>query len=301
MSRSPIVCNGKVVSLENTLEKSSIYYPGFKSNPLPLEIWKARIKVLSTSKGKVPDEIEVRFTQIDQHPVDNRTTVIADGPIEIRFMTGLRYRLFLQPVPGQSWYLGALDGDFDDGYAVQPLADIEPDDSPPPLSREEAIQFAADYVKKIEPNVDISTIPPEASSWDGKWTVEFWSPPARSHEAPATAVVEVVGNRQVARGTWIADFCTTSVSDLKPGDIGRRFWVYMQMYPKDKKFYTMATFPPMIVLARLKAIRPNEVDLSDVWQRDTSLTWPTLTVPVQDVHWFLRLNIGAVPQTTPPQ
>jgi hypothetical protein len=287
-AKAPIICNGTVVALENTLKKGQAVLPGYPQMTVATEIWKARIKVLSNFKGEVLDEIDLHFSQIDEHP--EKTTAICDGPLRISLQLNKRYRFYLKPVPGQKWYVSVLDGDFDDAYAVQPLADIEPDDSPPPVSREEAIKCAANYVKKFKPTADISTIPPEADQWDGKWTVEFWTPPAKPHEYPPTAIIEVVGNRQIERDSWVGDIITTSVADLKASDIGRDFWVYMKPYPKNKKFYTTVTFPPMILHGTIRNVTIQEVEMSDVRQRGTMLTWPTLTVPVEDVNWFQRLT-----------
>jgi len=123
--RYSIICSGRVIKLEDTLQKGT-------DGTVPIEFWKARIKVLHTFKGKVPDEIEFRFMQIDLHPPGGGNVFLVNPPLYIALLTDARYRFFLKPHPNQKGYISALGGDFDECYAVQLMADTEHDDNPPP-------------------------------------------------------------------------------------------------------------------------------------------------------------------------
>jgi len=298
VTRSPIICNGRVVAIENTLEKGMVVLPHYENNfSIPVEFWKARIQVLSTFKGKAPDEIELRFHQIDQHPTTGGSIAISDGPLLISLRPKERCRFYLKSVPGQKWFVGVLDGDFDDSYAVQSLTDVEPDDSPPPLSKAEAIKCAAEYLRKFRPEMSVSADSSDISEWEGRWNVRFWWPPAKSHESEPDAHIWVVGQGLIDHPSWVSDGSGIRVGDLKPADMGREYWVYLKPDLHDK-FYSMSTLEPMILRCHLKNVTSQNVVLADVWQLDTSLTWPTLTIPADDIRLFQRLISEATPGST---
>lgn len=139
---SPNICNGKVVELEDTHQRGEF-------GTIPIEFWKARIKILSNFKGKVPAEIILRFVQIDMHPPGGRGAFLVNQPDLVSLETGTRYRFFpfvpefvslklgtryrffLKPVPSQQWYVVSVEGKFDECYSVQRMDDSEPDDNPP--------------------------------------------------------------------------------------------------------------------------------------------------------------------------
>ncbi len=295
MARAPIVCNGEVIELENTLEKGMAVLPHYEKNfCIPVEFWKAKIKVLSTFKGKVPDEIELRFPQIDQHPLNDKTTIISDGPIQISLKPKGRYRFFLEAVPGQKWYVGVVDGDFDDGYAVQPLEDKESDDSPLFL-KEEALKLATDYVRLLKPNAKVSEWSIEASeSGLSRWNVTFWWPPAHIHDFDPSAEIGIEGNRDIDPRSWVSDGTPLSVSNLKPGDVGREYRVYFNAGLRDS-FYDTST-----LRGHFKRIVGEQVELADVQTSDWKpRSWPTLAIPIGDIRELQRLIPPGPPWPTP--
>ncbi len=125
---SPIICNGRVVTVEDAHQKGTY-------DTVPVELWKAKVKILGNFKGKAPDEIEFRFWQFDTHPPGGGPAIAVNPPKFAFLNPSSRYRLFLKPSPDQKAYVVSVEGKFDDGYSVQPPADIEPDDNPPALSK----------------------------------------------------------------------------------------------------------------------------------------------------------------------
>jgi len=284
VEQAPIICNGRVIEILNTLEKGTAVLPHYEKNfSIPVEYWNAKIKVLSTFKGKVPDEIELRFPEIDQHPSWRGLMPIKNGPCQISLQLNKRYRFYLKPGPGQKWYVSVLDGDFDDAFSVQPLEDKEPDDSPSFL-KDEAIKLATDYVKKFKPSAKVSEWSIEPRLWASGWIVEFWWPPVFIHDFDPSAEIKIDGNRDINPQSWNSVVSRLSVKDLKAANIGQEYRVYFNSDLQDR-FYNTST-----LRGHLKSVTGRDVELNDVQDSDWEPhRWPTLEVPVDDIREFQLL------------
>ena len=126
--RAKVICNGLVEKAAPTGHDSTITFLG--SEKFPVHIWHARIKVLAKFKGEAPPEIDLFYPQLDP------AHIMGNGPEQIDIQPGQRYRFYLKPALDGKGFVGTLDGDFDDGFAVEPLMKNEPDGSPPLLPKE---------------------------------------------------------------------------------------------------------------------------------------------------------------------
>jgi hypothetical protein len=150
-AKASLVCNGTVIAIAESGIKKDFPYPNV-SPPTSHEIvlW-AKIKVLHVFKGQAPAEIELRYLVLQP----TSALMIIDGPMHIDLQKGSRYRFFLKPDVARGEYVGVLDGEMDDNFAVEELSLGEPDDSPY-LHKEEAIKVARDFLKSknLESTVD---------------------------------------------------------------------------------------------------------------------------------------------------
>jgi len=176
--QASLICNGTVLSIDETgmtkdFTYKNVYPPTFREMVL-----QAKIKVVHVFKGQAPEEI--KFSYRVQMPGPD-----FDGPDHVDLEKGKRYRFFLKPgdTPGQ--YVGVLDGQFDDNYAVEELWPNEPNDSPY-LPKADAIEIAREYAqsKKIELKskwTQISVVSfPTVRSGAVRYVI-FSNPQAKSH------------------------------------------------------------------------------------------------------------------------
>jgi hypothetical protein len=77
---------------------------------------------------------------------------VPNGPIQIGLENDKRYRFFLKGTSKPGIFVGVLDGQYDDGFAVIPLIDTEHDDSAY-IPSTEAIQIAQRYMEKNYPDI----------------------------------------------------------------------------------------------------------------------------------------------------
>ena len=145
LPRADLVVNAVPTRIVVTEER------GNKGDPaVPTRLVAAHLVVLGVFKGSAPGEIDLHFRTLDVGAVRG---VLINGPLDVALEPARRYRFYLRTAPGKSWYVTALDGDLDDGGAVQPLYDSESDASAP-LLRQEAAEHAADYVRSRRPGLD---------------------------------------------------------------------------------------------------------------------------------------------------
>jgi hypothetical protein len=154
----------------------------------------AKIKVLHVFKGRGPAVVEFRYRVTDQDQPE------VDGPEHVNLQKDGRYRFFLKPDDVRGGYIGVLEGNFDDNYAVEGLWPHEPDDSSY-LRKEDAIKIALDYFKskKVETKFDWShphCYPPE-NTGAATWEILFFNAP----KTPSNSIwITVRGDRTVETG-----------------------------------------------------------------------------------------------------
>jgi hypothetical protein len=125
-ARAQIICVGVPTKITVSEEKGTITLPGNEPDPVRTVI--ATIRVLGVTKGVVGSEIELRYPALDYEALKARgINGVANGPMQIDLETEKRYRFYLKPAGAGKGYVGALAGDFDDGFAVVGL------DAPAPL------------------------------------------------------------------------------------------------------------------------------------------------------------------------
>lgn len=113
-NRSETVVIGIVTEVTDTRKTSTIQ---LGSNPaLPVRIHQAKVNVVETLKGGRKQEIVLEYA-----PLDGKRVAIDNGPIRIRLAKSKVYVMYLKKKANQDVYVGALDGQFDDGTAVKLL------------------------------------------------------------------------------------------------------------------------------------------------------------------------------------
>jgi hypothetical protein len=138
-SNAGVVCNGTVLSMEETGIKRDVSFPAV----LPvfhLAQVKAHVKTLHVFKGQVPADFDLFYETLDMAKYPQ---MMGDAPERIYLQKGGRYRFFLKPDNGA--YIGVLDGSLDDGFAAEKLWPHESDVAPY-LKASEAIKIARDYI-----------------------------------------------------------------------------------------------------------------------------------------------------------
>jgi hypothetical protein len=216
IAKAAIVCNGVVLDMSNT------GVSGKDKKTYPTTIWKAHLRILGVYKGAVSvgQEIELRFPQLDIKKV-HVFTVTGMMPTWIDLQRDHRYRFFLRPVQDGTC-LGALDGDFNEGKAAEPLYADEPDGSPP-LFKKEAIGIANDYRQKWQPqNISSAPASSEASYFGSVGTIQFCSKPPLSYPAfTYDAEILVRNDRTIDPKSWIAAEFPRKGSKVTERDAGR--------------------------------------------------------------------------------
>jgi hypothetical protein len=116
LDRSEIVVVGRPTSVKATGKTGTIR---LGENPeIPVIFYSAKVEVISTIKGeKVAKGITIIFSTVD--PV--KTPVLKNGPTRFWLKEGKLFLLYLKK-GDEDAYVGALDGDFDDGQASSLLS-----------------------------------------------------------------------------------------------------------------------------------------------------------------------------------
>jgi len=205
--KAQIVCNGIPVKVTITDQKGQIQL--LTNAPDPIRIVSATIKVLGTIKGHVNPEIEIHYPNLDDEALRAKgINGVINGPQQIYLQTGQRYRFYLNPVPGHTWYVGALNGEFDDGFAVQELGAKE-SDADTPLLKDEAVKIATDYLLRQHPwfGQEFKAVLPKnfSASRPLQWTVVFY-PKVPKVYPDWTSGAEIVINadRSIDADSWIS-------------------------------------------------------------------------------------------------
>jgi hypothetical protein len=216
-------------------------------------------------------------------------------------MPGKRYRFYLKDTPGQMYYVGVLDGQFDDAFAVQPLAAAEPDDSGLPLTRDEALERATAYVEKYRPGANNTPGSPEASQWMGKWTIRFWWPPEVRQKSLPGALIEIVGNGLIDPESFVTDGSVLTPQTLTDHDIGQDCLLYVKPDPDDQFYNTFNPGSNVTLRGRLTKFSAAEVDLADACRWQWKDAWPTLAIPAAEIKFMSRLIPAATPEPAIPR
>lgn len=219
---------------------------------VPARLVVAHLAVIGVLKGSAPDEIELHFPTLDVRAVRG---ALINGPLDIALEPGRRYRFYLKAVPGESWYVTALDGALDDGGAVQALHRDETDASPP-LLRQEAADRAADFVKSRRPSLDPAQMRVEAqyrlseSAW---YFTYFAEDPAGYPVGASDAEVIIAGDRSIDPRSWIADGVYSSADAINGAAVGRA--VHLVVRAPDP------TAPPETVSGRIDAVADDRIEV----------------------------------------
>ena len=189
--KASLICNGTVISVEETGIKKNFSYPNISPSSHEEIVMLAKIKVLHVFKGQASAVIEFRYR------VTKPKEIEVDGADHVSLQKDGRYRFFLKPDDARGGYVGVLEGNFDDNYAVEGLWPHEPDDNPY-LKKEEAIKTALDYLKskKVEAKFDWShphCYPPE-NTGAATWAIEVFNAPGTPSNS---AQIIVRGDRTV--------------------------------------------------------------------------------------------------------
>lgn len=209
-----IVVNGLVESVKLTDERGELRLGS--NQPVPIRFAEATIKTLGVSKGEIAPVFTLRFATYEP----DHASPIINGPLFTGVELGHRYRLYLKRKDGL--YAGVLDGEFDDGAAVQPLAPGESDASSP-LLKEEAVALARHHFETLRPGVPISTTIANFSSWNGaRWTIQFYSAPPLKYPAfTSDASIVVDGARAIAPDSWVGREHPRKGLQLRAADVDR--------------------------------------------------------------------------------
>jgi hypothetical protein len=176
--QATLICNGTVLSTESTNVTKDFIYPNINPSSHHEIMMLAKIKVLHVFKGDAPEEIALSYRSNTDEPE-------IDGAMHIMLQKGQRYRFFLKAGPAPGQYVGVLDGNFDDNFAVEKLWPNEHDDSPY-LRKDDAIKIARDYAasQRIDVKPDCSRIDVFCQPGDvdgASWIVTFLDPIGQSH------------------------------------------------------------------------------------------------------------------------
>jgi len=219
---------------------------------VPTRLVVAHLAVVGVLKGSAPDEIELHFPVLDVSAIHG---ALINGPLDIALEPGRRYRFYLKAVPGESWYVTALDGEMDDGGAAQPLHRDQTDASPP-LLRQDAADRAADFVKSRRPSLDPAEMRVEAqyrlaeSAW---YFTYFAGDPAGYPVGASDAEVIVAGDRSIDPRSWIADGIYRSADAIDGAAVGRA--VHLVLRAPDP------LAPPETVSGRIDAVADDRIEV----------------------------------------
>lgn len=176
--QATLICNGVVEAItENSIDKDLVR-PWDSVTHLT-----AKIKIVHVFKGNAPPEIEIAYRS-GPHP--------PNGPYQIHLTEGERYRFFLKNGKSGSSFVSVLDKQYDDGFAVEPLAPKEPDDSPY-VSEKEAKALVEQWLKQNHPDFMSSFLKRGETSFRGNSTWAFLL--SKANEKPLC--ITVLGDRTI--------------------------------------------------------------------------------------------------------
>jgi hypothetical protein len=247
------------------------------SSAVPTRLVVARLQVIGVLKGRSAGEIELRYPALDVGAVRG---ALVHGPLDIRLETGRRYRFYLREVPGQSWYVTALDGELDDQSAVQPLHEKEASDSPP-LLRQEAMERAAAYLTLRLPSRDPAAERVVAAyrwiqpAWDFTY---FTGDPASYPEGASDAEIIVAGDRSIDPRSWVADAIYRSADAIDAAAVGRAVHLVLRTPDPDD--------PPETVSGRVNAVAGDTIELYGSSSRSPLAQ---MSIPKSDIVTVVRM------------
>ena len=113
--KADVVFTGAVLQVKETGLKSEKKLG--QNEPIPTKQYKALIQVEQVEKGSPSGKISLLYFSVDW---DKLGTALTDGPWEIYLSEGKRYKFYLKRSSSDAEnYLSVLDGEFDDGSAVE--------------------------------------------------------------------------------------------------------------------------------------------------------------------------------------
>lgn len=164
---SDTVLNGQVQTVRATDSRTEITLG--KNSPLPVRIMEATVKTLKVAKGEIAEEFTLHFPSVDF----DRIKGVSNGPEQIDVRPGLCYRFYLRKKDG--FYVGALDGAFDDGFAVQFITTSEAKTSSP-LLRDDFQDRARAFFWNLEPEAGFSPLDKTFTPWNTEWSLKSAAP-----------------------------------------------------------------------------------------------------------------------------
>jgi hypothetical protein len=136
---------------------------------------------------------------------------------------GLRYRFYLKRVEGEMWYAGALEGEADEGAAVQP--DEPREGSGPLLGKEQAVEIAKAFYLRAAPWAACDpklTIAGYARDQFPKWEVKLFSGKRKITGRADTAYdAKIIVNRDGSIDDRNSVICVRLADQLDAGFTGR--------------------------------------------------------------------------------
>lgn len=124
--KADVVLIGVVTEVVETGETSTIRLGD--RPPLPVKVCRASIRVIERIKGDVSGGITLVFAGLDDAKIGKGKdpVFILNPPDRIWVRTDAMHLMYLKRTESQNAYVGALDGDYDDGQAVKLLSTAPP-------------------------------------------------------------------------------------------------------------------------------------------------------------------------------
>ena len=178
---------------------------------------RATVRTLGVNKGELAFRFEFRFLTL------NTEQPIVNGPNLAYVQPGGRYRFYLKK--SDDFYVSMLDGEFDDGFAVHPLAPDEAADSLPLFDRD-ASPIARREFRRLRPESVIYGSTPAYQPRTG-WTYTFYCRPPLDYPAFACeGEVTVSGARRIVPArSWVGLEEPRPGEELTENDLGPRLRV----------------------------------------------------------------------------
>ncbi|NQT84025.1 hypothetical protein HQ563_13445 [bacterium] len=114
--RSDLVLIGIVTEVKDTGTTSTIRLAS--NPPLPVRTLRATVRVMEVVKGKTKDKVLIEYTPLDWSKV---LDPVVNGPGRISLQEGRVYLMYLTKEREAEFYVGVLNGEYDDYQAVKEL------------------------------------------------------------------------------------------------------------------------------------------------------------------------------------
>lgn len=263
--KAEVIVIGQVEDIQMTRETRELRAEG---RPVaPVRVAHATVRTLGMNKGDLTFRFAFHFVTID---TDRPLT---DGPVLVEMQPGGRYRFYLKKQG--TYYVGALEGEYDHGYAVQPMAVNESSRSLPLLHRD-ALPMARAEFQRHRPRQTIYTV---TSNYRPKigWTYYFYSrSPVQYPAFAAEAGITINGARRVAARSWVGLETPRPGAQLTEEDVGPRLRVTMDGDVRNNAFYASEGIVT-VLLGQIEKME--EESVTGTFTTNMSTEVRTLTIP----------------------